>query len=439
MRMARASLVGALLLLLAGCWPVPGQGPDRNADNPFEQTITAANVSGLKVVWNTDTGGQFVSSPVVSDAGVHVTAVLNSGGYVVELLTYHTDTGGHMWTAAVSQCCAPGVPVFSAPFVVSARVATGWAFVKTGPGFISVGGAPAFDPSTGTPNGSVGIGPVEAVRGSTVVTSFDAPTPQFTQTRSFTATNLADQSKNFGGTLAYPDASYGGFTLGAKHLFYVGLGPSSTQPGQGSNVFGVRAYPATQAATNCGATGDLACPQWVVPFSSLGGDPVLSPDNSTVYVVANPNGGGTLYALNAETGSVVWRASLGTALGASPALANGKLFVPTDQGNVLVFDARGCAAAVCTPLWTDATGTTGALFQPLVGGDVLYTAARESGPIPLPPAALRAFPLGGCGQATCAPIWSASAAGGLSDQPAVSNGRLFAPTGDGHLIAYGLG
>lgn len=78
-RLAAAVLVLALGLALAGCWPVPGQGPDRNADNPFERTITAANVSGVKVVWNANTGGQFVLSPVVSDAGVHVTAVASSG------------------------------------------------------------------------------------------------------------------------------------------------------------------------------------------------------------------------------------------------------------------------------------------------------------------------------------------------------------------------
>ena len=64
-RIALASV--AVALTLAACWPVEGQGPDRNADNPFEHTITAANVSGLKVVWNVNTGGQFVSSPVVSD------------------------------------------------------------------------------------------------------------------------------------------------------------------------------------------------------------------------------------------------------------------------------------------------------------------------------------------------------------------------------------
>jgi outer membrane protein assembly factor BamB len=425
-------------LTLAACWPVEGQGPDRNADNPFEHTITAANVSGLKVVWNVNTGGQFVSSPVVSDVGVHVTGLFQATGYYIDLLTYHTDNGAPMWTAPVSPCCAPGNPQFSAPAVVSGRVAAGWAYVKHGPGVIAEADAPAFDQSTGAPKGGVGIGPIEAVRGATVVTSFASPMDQLRDRRGFEVTNLTDPSKSWGAVLDYPDSGYGGFTFGSKHLFQGGLGPSTTLPGQGSNVAGVRAYPVTPPAKNCGSTNDLACPQWVMTTDGGASAPVLSPDNSIVYDVLGPSaGGGSLYALDAETGKVLWSGSLGTATGGSPALANGKLFVPTDQGNVLVFDAQGCSTAVCAPLWTDATGTTSRLWQPAVGGDVLYTAAVNAGSVPN--GALRAFPVGGCGKATCGPIWSASVAGGISGQPAVSNGRVFVPTDDGHLIAYGIG
>jgi len=429
----RSRLAAAVLALaLAGCWPVPGQGPDRNADNPFEQTITAANVSALKVVWNANTGGQFVSSPVVSDAGVHVTAVItSSGGYVVGMFTYHTNTGGPMWTTAVSQCCAPGIPAFSPPFVLSDRVAAGWEFVKLGPGYIDVRGAPAFDISTGASRGTVGPGPIDSVRDSTVVSSWNPVVGPFQQSHNFSVTNLTDPTKTWGGN------GPGTFTLGSKHVFEAGSGSSSTVAGQGSDVIGVRAYPITAPPINCGSMSNLACPQWVKPFDRVS-TPVLSPDNSTVYVVGTTGSLSSVYALDAAAGTVLWRGSLGTTSGASPALANGKLFVPTDQGNVLVFDANGCASGTCTPLWSDATGVTGPLYQPVVGGDVLYTAAQESGSLPLPPAALRAFPLAGCGQPACTPIFSASITSGISDQPAVSNGRLFVPTEDGHLVAYGV-
>ena len=52
----RAGLGGALVVVLAGCWEMPGQGPDRRAHNPFEKTISNDNVHTLKVAWSVDTG-----------------------------------------------------------------------------------------------------------------------------------------------------------------------------------------------------------------------------------------------------------------------------------------------------------------------------------------------------------------------------------------------
>ena len=41
----------AMLGVLAGCWAVPGAGPQRSGHNPFESVITPANVASLAKEW----------------------------------------------------------------------------------------------------------------------------------------------------------------------------------------------------------------------------------------------------------------------------------------------------------------------------------------------------------------------------------------------------
>ncbi|HEV7761637.1 MAG TPA: hypothetical protein VGO78_21675, partial [Acidimicrobiales bacterium] len=54
-RGARLAAVAALALAASGCWPAPGQGPDRASYNPFETTITAGTVRTLAPVWTATT------------------------------------------------------------------------------------------------------------------------------------------------------------------------------------------------------------------------------------------------------------------------------------------------------------------------------------------------------------------------------------------------
>ena len=88
--MVRAAAVGAVALALAGCWPAPGQGPDRQSNNPFESTITVDSVASLDEAWTVDTGDIQAGAPIVSPNGVHVT-----GGTVLRTLA--PSDGHQLW------------------------------------------------------------------------------------------------------------------------------------------------------------------------------------------------------------------------------------------------------------------------------------------------------------------------------------------------------
>ena len=45
-----------LVLLLSGCWPMVGQGPDRNAHNPMATAISPATAGSLHEAWRVDPG-----------------------------------------------------------------------------------------------------------------------------------------------------------------------------------------------------------------------------------------------------------------------------------------------------------------------------------------------------------------------------------------------
>src|SRR5512132_1958713 len=95
----------ALVVALAGCWPQPGQGPDRAAYNPHETTLTPASVGGMRRLWSVEPG-RIVGSPVMSPAGIHVAAFDDTGG--LDLLTYGAN-GAARWSRRVTPDAVPYV------------------------------------------------------------------------------------------------------------------------------------------------------------------------------------------------------------------------------------------------------------------------------------------------------------------------------------------
>jgi outer membrane protein assembly factor BamB len=145
-----------------------------------------------------------------------------------------------------------------------------------------------------------------------------------------------------------------------------------------------------------------------------------------------------LYALDAGSGAVLWRASgSASAAEASPAVADGFVFVGADDGTLEAFPAGGCGSSTCAPAWTATVGD-GTPSSPAVSGNVVYVGGSDGRLY-----AFDAHGRAGCATAqpiTCQPLWTAQTSGGaLGNSPAIDRGKVFVHAADGSLEAFDVG
>jgi hypothetical protein len=115
----------------------------------------------------------------------------------------------------------------------------------------------------------------------------------------------------------------------------------------------------------------------------------------------------------------------------SPAVANGLVYVGSNNGRLYVFKAGGCGAALCEPLWTGMMSAGASASSPLVRNGVVYLGTTDN--------RLFAFPAGGCGAATCPPLWVGEGSGGGGfTSPAYANGVVYVTSigSGGELYAF---
>jgi outer membrane protein assembly factor BamB len=77
---------------------------------------------------------------------------------------------------------------------------------------------------------------------------------------------------------------------------------------------------------------------------------------------------GVLRAINAATGKVLWTASAGAPIRTAPTVSGARVFVATDNGRLVTFNAAGCGKATCAPtaVGNAALANTQAAGAPLV-------------------------------------------------------------------------
>jgi outer membrane protein assembly factor BamB len=211
--------------------------------------------------------------------------------------------------------------------------------------------------------------------------------------------------------------------VGSNGIYHSGQGLLSTTPSAAPPTGNaVRMFSLTRPS-NCYTVSEppfFPCPHWATPIDgATATSPVIGPGEETVYTGTDA---GTVYALDAATGAIRWSAPAGAPVTASPALADGTLFVPTGDGDLVAFDATTGAVRCSAPTGSPLT------VQPAVAGGVVYTGSADG--------SLHAFPAAGCGAATCRPLWSASTGSRITGPPAVTGGQLYVGTQDGRLIAY---
>lgn len=402
---------------LAGCWPTVGQGPHRQGYNPYERTLTIDNVTTLTPAWEVDTGGTYPGPhSLVAADGLVVTA---TGPFV---RAFELASGAVRWSVGPAYRNIPwGAPVLDGGVAYLPHTLVG---TSTG----------AYDLQSGQRlDGQGSDGRIVAFSGTRKLVDNAVPDPSFT---SGTFTFRVDDEAGSWGGVTHVQAPIIGLaeevhvSLGTERVFASGYGLLTMTPGDGTSGVGVRAFGPEQPAT-CGPAENpiYVCPLWVTPLDGTQATPtVLGPGETAVYVATDA---GTVYAVDALTGTILWSAALGAPVVDPPALAEGWLYVPLSTGGVAVLAADGCGMAACSPVWTALTGPVPG--QPAIAGGVVYvgtgTGTEAAG-------SLLAFDAAGCGEATCAPVWSADLGSRVMDSPIVTNGQVIVGTLDGMLRSY---
>lgn len=423
LRRSRALGVAALALGAAGCWPAPGQGPDRTAHNPLETTLTVANVASLVEAWSAPLDGP-VYAPRHNPGGEVVTG--HGAVYVNDataLYRFDAASGDRDWRRAVPDVFPDDhIAEMAQPFVVEDRLLAAYGSIGDFQGLGADWRTEWLDPDTGAvlDEGPIAAAPV-AVRGSIVAGVVPSCGDATFCSGRFVVADL-DGTTLATGTHGVHVTNYDPSTLGRDRLYHPGVDVSSVSSR-------IQAFPVDGG-------GGAVTPLWTTIIQNLGptSPPVLDADETVLYTVSGGSaGGGRLSALDAATGAVLWTGGVGNFAAARPALAGGRVYVPTGTGELQVFDADGCGAATCTPLWTG-DGGTNLTAQPAVAGGVVYTGSADG--------TVTAFAAEGCGAATCPPLWTADAGSAVTGSPVVSDARLFVVAsstgGPSRVVAYEL-
>jgi hypothetical protein len=406
------SAIVVLALLVQGCWWQSGQGPGKTGFNT-EATVTAANVADLEVAWTASLPAG-VSEPIVADGSV----LVRSTGTVTAL---RTTTGALRWSVG-------DLGGRAAPAVAGNRLWLG----TSGPSC----GLVALNLTSGAQvsSGQFGGGPPISFGGSSFCALGDllSARSKLLATWVYFASVIAPRScggqptNAFGhGAVATDYATTGGvWNSGSIGTNCPGdpppppAEPARPLSSDGALVFrslttGVVAY----ALADCGAGSTITCqPAWTATL----GDGVLG----TVVVLAGgalavPMVDGRVVVLDAATGAVRWTAMVGAPLSLGVAASRSTLLAVATDGTVAAFPVAGCGTATCTPAWT-ATLPAPASARPSIGGDVAYIGATDG--------SVTALPAEGCGAATCTSLWSASVGANVVAAPAIDAGTLYVPT-----------
>jgi outer membrane protein assembly factor BamB len=447
-----AAVFGAVLVLAcSGCWPVRGANGSRTSYNAVERSFTTATVDDIEVKWVFDEAVEGwrpnVTSAVVSPAGgVHVGAPTDTGYRVFGL---DPTTGAVRWSQRVdNRGFSPGDPQ-GPPWVEEGRVYFSTQADRPNTTDTDHGTTQVFDAATGEDLGVVGDGgDLQAatggfgalvvrdhatLQGGTTATLFSGRFDSGYGAQPFRPTQL------YAGFASGGDI-FGGLTIGKGTMLHTGTGLASATPGSTQQTTALRGYRITiPGEQQCGPlrTGGplVECPAWVsAPIDIVDGSaPVVDETGEQVYVGVSFEG---VRAFDIDDGTELWRGTAGEWPVRTPALANDLLYVGTSTG-VAVYDADGCGAPTCDPLWASGPLPSGegspgqAEQQPAVTGDLVFVPVM-AGQQPR----LVAFDADGCGQDRCEPVWGIDLPGRVSGELAISDGRIYVPTEQG-LVALG--
>jgi outer membrane protein assembly factor BamB len=168
---------------------------------------------------------------------------------------------------------------------------------------------------------------------------------------------------------------------------------------------------------------------------STGGPIVSSPNlaNGTVYITSNNKRGDTpsdevLYALDATTGEHLWNFTIGGYSDSSPAVADDTVFVSGEGGRVYAVRADTGAG-----VWNATVGSDGGYVftpSPLIKRGIVYAGSNEGNNVEK----ALTFNVYALNATTGARIWNFTISGHISSEPALSQNILYINS-DSYLYA----
>ncbi len=155
----------------------------------------------------------------------------------------------------------------------------------------------------------------------------------------------------------------------------------------------------------------------------IGSSPAVA--NGMVYIGSNDH---RLYAFDATCRSActpLWSYLTAGYISSSPAVANGMVYVGSFDYAFYAFDAT--CRSVCKPLWFYPTAT---YFRssPTVANNVVYIGSDDH----------RLYAFDATCRSACTPLWSYFTDGYVESEPAVANGIVYVGSDGGSLYAFGL-
>jgi outer membrane protein assembly factor BamB len=344
-------------------WPQYGFRPNGGRYNPFETTLSPNNVGKLALRF-TYAAPAGLGAPVVAGGMVYFGA---GDGNVYAL---NAETGAFVWKASG----------------YGPAVAEGAVYVMSSDAFLD-----ALNGKTGAQVWSYNIqipAEVPVVSGGTVYVTAETV------------------------------AGYDSFALNASTGFLYWRSFIWSNPGLGPPaVAGGVLY--------VGASGGSSGPDllalsygsvlWQYPIEVASSPAVV---NGVVYAGSADD---NVYALDENTGALLWKYSTAGSVNSSPAVAGGVAYAGSEDGNVYALNASTGAL-----IWKHSVGYFAA--SPAVANGVVYVVSGDGND----------YPVNALDAKTGALLWKYALTGRQPSDPIVVNGMVYFGGADGYLYAFGL-
>jgi outer membrane protein assembly factor BamB len=344
--------------LASANWSEFGFAPKGGRFNPREQILNTTNVGALKVLWSAQDGSFSLTAPAVVDNVVY--SGTNAFDATTGQLLWATNSGG------ISPAVSKGTVYIDSQNGLCAYVAaSGTNLWCAGNNYLpdAPSGAAVVD---GIAYFGSALGSVFAIDAASGAQLWSAP---------ISSDNAASSPAVANGVVYINGDSLFAFDAktGAQLWSSSILDGTSSPAVVGGVVYcgggaGLAAFDATTGAV-----------RWSVspggPLSIVGDSPAVA--KGMIYIGATVPGqhgssSGVLYALKARTGKIIWSAPVASGITSSPAVANGVVYVGSDDGTLYAFNAKTGAELAAV------AGVAGQ-SSPTVADGVVYSETTVSG------------------------------------------------------------